>query len=214
MSATDFKVDLDSIDSSLISETIEINPDANPLEAPPPVVDGVARYRLILQDDSWEQRETKENKQGNKTTFLMVKFSGQNVMEGTQDNNKRVFNIVNTLVFDGKSEMAYILLKALGDTAEAKAYVAGLKNYVDLARAFKDVLKGEPIIRIETKWVAQRKVEEEGKKTKYETVKSGMRSFPPIDPKDPSKGYKHIIVDPKTQTEIAAQAVIQDYFAD
>lgn len=214
MSTTDFKVDLDSIDGSLIAESIEINVEANPLEAPPPVQDGVARYKLLLQDDSWEQRETKENKQGNKTTFLMVKFSGQNIMEGTQDNNKRVFNIVNTLVFDGKSEMAYILIKALGDTAEAKQFVGGLKNYVELAKAFKDVLKGEPIIRIETKWVAQRKVEVEGQKTKYEPVLSGQRNFPPVDPKDLSKGYRHVIVDPKTKTEVAAQAVIQDYFAD
>jgi hypothetical protein len=214
MAATDFKINLDELDAGLIQEEISINPDINPLEAPPPVNDGVARYKLILQDDSWEKRETRENKQGNKTTFIMVKFSGQNLMEGTPDNNKRVFNMVNTLVFDGKSEMAYILRMALGDTAEAKAYVAGFKNYGELAKAFKEVLSGNPIVRLETKWVAQRKVEVEGQKTKYETVKSGQRNFPMVDPKDPSKGYKHVITDPKTGTEIAAQAVIQDYFPD
>ncbi len=214
MSQTDFKVDLDSLDGNLIQEEIQINSDINPLEAPPPVADGVHRFKLILQNDSWEKRETKENKQGNKTTFIMVKFSAACVEEGSQDNNKRVFNIVNTLVFDGKSEMAYIIKMALGNTPEAKAYVEGLKNYADLAKAFRDVLASEPIIKIQTKWVAQRKVTEEGKKDKYETVLSGQRNFPPVDPKDLSKGFRHIIVDPKTRTEVAAQAVIQDYFAD
>jgi len=214
MAATDFKINLDELDAGLIQEEISINPDINPLEAPPPISDGVARYKLILQDDSWEKRETKENKQGNKTTFIMVKFSGQNLMEGTPDNNKRVFNVVNTLVFDGKSEMGYILRMALGDTAEAKAYVAGLKNYGELAKAFKEVLSGNPIVRMETKWIASRKVEVEGQKTKYESVKSGQRNFPMNDPKDPSKGFKHVINDPKTGAEIVAQAIIQDYFPD
>lgn len=214
MSQTDFKVDLDSLDGNLIQEEININPDINPLEAPPPVADGIHRFKLILQNDSWEKRETKENKQGNKVTFIMVKFSGACVEEGSQDNNKRVFNIVNTLVFDGKSEMAYIIKMALGNTPEANTYVAGLKNYADLAKAFRDVLASEPIIKIQTKWVAQRKISEEGKKDKYETVLSGQRNFPPVDPKDLTKGYRHIIVDPKTKTEVAAQAVIQDYLAD
>lgn len=213
MAENDFKIDLDAQDFST-AEEISINTDINPLEAPPPVDDGVHRVKLILDNSSFEQRETKENKQGNKTTFIMCKFSGQVLADGTRNNNKRVFNLVNTLVFDGKSEMAYIIRKALGDTPEAKAQVEGLKNYGQLATAFRDTLASEPIIRVETKWVAQRKVSEEGKKDKYETVLSGQKNFPLVDPKDPSKGHRHVIVDPKTKTEIAAQAVIQDYFAD
>jgi hypothetical protein len=214
MAENDFKIDLDAQDFSALPEEININTDINPLEAPPPVDDGVHRVKLILDNNSFEQRETKENKQGNKTTFIMVKFSGQVLAEGTRNNNKRVFNLVNTLVFDGKSEMGYIIRKALGDTPEAKASVEGIKNYGQLATAFRDTLAAEPIIRVETKWVAQRKVSEEGKKDKYETVLSGQKNFPLIDPKDPGKGHRHVIVDPKTKTEIAAQAVIQDYFAD
>jgi hypothetical protein len=208
------KVDLDTLDSSLVEEKVELNPDANPMEAPPPVDDGVHRVKLVLDPASWTHSETKANKSGEKRSYLSCQFYGVVIAEGTKNNNKRLFGRVNTLVFDGKSEMAYILLQVYGgkDNAEARAKIAALDNYVKLAQAFKQALAGEPIVKVSTKWVARYNA---GTKDEpdYKTALSGQANFPAVDPKDPSKGKRHIINVPKVG-EVAAQAQIQDYFPD
>ena len=215
------KIDLDSLDETLVQEVVEINPDANPLEAPPPIDDGVHRVKLSIMDSGWQHSETKEDKSGNKRAFLKTRIMGVVLAEGTSNNNKRVFDNVNTLVFDGKCRMAYILISALQfdgkmTEAEAKEKVGKITNYVELSKAFAACLAGEPVVKVPTKWTAQRKLAGEGKggSDKYETIKSGQRNFPPVNPKDPSKGFMHVIHDSKTDSDVAAQAVIQDYFPD
>src|SRR5579862_2561586 len=152
-------VDLDSMDSSLVEENITINPDANPMEAPPPVDDGVHRVKLVGDATKWQKRETRPNKNtGDTTTYLSTSFSGIVIAEGSKNNNKRVFkNFVSTLEFDGKNEMAYILLQIYGgkNDPNARAKVEALKKYTDLAKAFRDALAAEPIIKLSTKWVAR-----------------------------------------------------------
>ncbi len=208
--AESFKVDLDSLDSNLVQEKIEINPDVNPLEAPPPVSDGIHRVRLQAVDESWEHSETKKDKAGNARSFIKCKVTGVVLAEGEKDNNKRLFINVNTLVFDGKSLMAYILIKALGNTPAAKEEIAKITNYVDLAKKFKAVLATEPIVKVSTKWKAQRKTTDANGKDKYETIITGQKNFP----SDGQGGYRHVIQDKKTSTEVAAQAEVQDYFED
>lgn len=204
-------VDLDSIDASLVEETISINPEANPMEEVPPVDDGKYRVKVLVDQKSWEQRETKENKSGNKTTYLSVKASFE-IVDGKFEGRRVFGNFLSTLVFDGKCEMAYLLIKMLGDTPEARQEVANLKNYVELAKAFKQVSAGEPIVQVSTKWVAQYvsgKNEKTGK-DEYKVARSGQRNFPP----DGKGGFKHVFVHPQSGQEVKARAEIQDYFSD
>lgn len=203
-------VDLDQIDSSLIAENITLNPDVNPMEAPPPVDDGTHRVKLVGATD-WVNKDTKPNKQGNSTSYLSTKFSAIVIAEGTKNNNKRVFkNWVSTLVFDGKNEMGYILLQIFGgkNNPEARQKVAALTNYVDLAKAFRTALAAEPIIRVSTKWVASYNA---GTKEEpdYKTAKTGQKTFP-------SNGAGgHIpVVEVKGVGEVRAVAEIQDYFPE
>lgn len=202
-------IDLDSLDSSLVQENIVLNPDVNPMEAPPPVDDGVHRVKLTGAQD-WKPGDTKPNKNGDTQPYLSTQFSGVVIAEGTKNNNKRVFGRVNTLAFDGKSEMAYILLQVYGgkDNEDARAKIAGLKTFVDLAKAFRNAIAGEPIIKVSTKWQARYNA---GTKEApdYKTAYSGQKMFP----SDGNGGNKHI-VSVKGAGDVAAQAVIQDYFPD
>ena len=68
---------------------------------------------------------------------------------------------------------------------------------------------GAESIRVSSKWVASRRIEGGGKngRDKYEVVKSGQKNFPP----DGNGGFKHVINDPKTGTEVAARAEVQDF---
>lgn len=208
------KVSLDELDAKLVEEKLVINTDANPMEAPPPPSDGIHRVKLVLDTNSWERRETKPGKDGQSRKFLACKGYGVIIAEGSPDNNKRLFFQVNTLAFDGKNEMAYMLLNALGgkSNAQAVATVKALENYVELAQAFQQVLAGEPIIRLESEWVARYNAGDK-EKPDYKTAKSGQKNFPLVDPKDPSKGFRHII-DVKGYGEVTANAVIRDYFPD
>ncbi len=208
------KVSLDELDASLVQEKIELNPDANPMEGPPPVVDGIHRIKLVLDTNSWEQKTTKPGKNGQTRAYLTCKGYGVIQAEGTPDNNKRLFFQVNTLVFDGKSEMAYILLQALGgkNNSSAANTVKALENYVELAKAFQQVLAGEPIIRAESEWTARYNAGDKDNQD-WKTAKSGMKNFPLNDPKDPSKGHSPKI-DIKGVGEVSAIAQIVDYFPD
>lgn len=203
------KVDLDTIDSSLVEEVVSYDTEVNPMEAPPPVDDGTHRVKLTGADD-WTNKDTKPNKSGESTSYLATQFSGVVLAEGTKNNNKRVFGRVNTLSFDGKSEMAYILLQILGGktNADAVSKVQALKNYVDLAKAFRNAIASEPIIRVSTKWVARYNA---GTKEApdYKTALSGQSNFP-----SDGKGGKLHVVNVKGSGDCAAQAVIQDYFPE
>jgi hypothetical protein len=212
MEGTMEKINLDDLDASLVEEKIAIDPELNPMDAPPPASDGIHRVRLVLDTDSWSNKETKPMKDGGRRAFLTCKGYGVILAEGTPDNNKRLFFNVNTLVFDGKCEMAYILQMALGNTPEAKESVRKLENYVELAKAFQRVLAGEPVVRAESQWVARYNAGDKDKPD-YKTVKSSQKNFPLIDPKDPSKGHRHVI-DVKGFGEVTAQAVIQNWFPD
>lgn len=208
------KVSLDTLDASMVQEKIEINTEANPMEAPPPPDDAIHRAKLVLDTTSWERRETKANKNGESRKFLTCKFYAVIQAEGTKNNNKRLFGQVNTLVFDGKSQMGYILLQALGGKGNPQAVstVQKLENYIELAQAFQQVLAGEPIIRIESEWMAQYNAGTK-ESPEWKTAKSGQKNFPLIDPKDASKGYNPKI-DVRGHGEVVAKAAIKDYFPD
>jgi hypothetical protein len=209
-------LDLDMIDTALLPEDIEINPDANPFAAPPPPDDGTHRVKLAVVDNSFEHSQTRPDNNGNRRAFIKFKVTGTILDEGSKNNNKRVFDNVNTLTFDGKSYLGGILIAALGGTPEAKAQIGAIKNYVELAKAAKRILAGEPIVRVVTKWVAQRKITDaSGKeKDKYEVVKSGQKSFAKINPADPNSDHNPVFFDSKTGTEVKAQAVVQEYMPD
>lgn len=205
------KVDLDTLDSTLVQEEIELNPDANPMEGPPPVDDGIHRVKLLLDSGSWEMKETRPNKNtGEKRTYYACKFSAAVVSEDA-NNNRRLFARVNTLTFDGKNVMAYIILQRLGGSKveEARKYVESIKNPLDLAKAFTAALAGEPIIKVSSKWVASYNDGTQAE-PKYKTALSGQRNFPKVPGTD---RYNHV-TNVKGHGEVAAQAVIQDYFPD
>lgn len=206
---SDFSIDLDSLDGSVIQEVISIDGDVNPLAAPAPVDDGTHRAKLLFKDDSTELKEIQRGANKGKP-FINMQFSAQVLAEGTKNNNKRVFGRVNTLVFEGKSEMAYIIRMALGDTPEARQYIRELTNYVDLAKAFKQVLSGEPTVRVVTQWVASRKTEDKNGNTVYEVFLRGQKNFPPRE----GGGYENVVIDKKTGQEVSAQVEIKAYLAD
>lgn len=202
--------DLDAIDEFMVQEVVDINPDVNPNDAPPPPDDNTWRVKLLPLEGS--QVEVRYTQNESETPFIPFQYSGVIIAEGNKNNNRRLFGRDNTLVFDGKSNLAHIIKVARGDDAAARAFVKGLDNYVKLAKAFKDTLAAEPIIKIRTQWQAQRKIEGGGKngKDKYEIVKSGQKNFPP----DGFGGYKHVIYDSKTSTEVSARAVMVDFLPD
>lgn len=207
------KISLDELDSRLVEEKLELNPDANPMEAPPPVSDGGHRVKLVLDASSWEKKKTNPAKDGSQKDYLSCRAYGVVVDDGV-DLNKRVFLNLNTLAFDGKSQMGYILLQAWGgkNNPEAVKAYKELENYVELAQAFQKTLAGEPIIRVETQWQARYNAGDKDKPD-YKTAKSGMKNFPLNDPKDVSKGYRHI-VDVRGSGEVSAQAVVKEFFPD
>jgi len=203
------RVNLDDIDASRVEEQVILNPDANPMEAPPPVDDGTWRVKLVGADD-WTPGETKKNKNGETREYLKTKFSGIVIAEGTPNNNKRVFVNVNTLSFDGKSEMAYILLQILGgkNNPQARQAIEGIKTYVDLARAFRTAIAGEPIIKVKTKWTARYNAGTR-EEPDYKCHISGQASFP-----SNGSGGRLNIVSVKGAGDVSAQAEVTEYFPD
>ncbi len=198
-------VDLDNLDGNLVQEHIEIDPNANPMILSP-VDDGKHRVKLSITEDGWKAKDTEG---ASPRAYLGCKIQGVVIAEGTKNHNKRVFKSVNTLVFDGKSELAYILAKALGDTPEVRAEVGRITNYVDLAKKFREVLAGEPIVQVTTKWSARYNSAPKDAKAKYVTALSGQRNFP----QDGQGGYSPIVA-VKGVGDVQALAEIQDYFAD
>jgi hypothetical protein len=106
--------------------------------------------------------------------------------------------------------MGYILLQIFGgkNNPEAVRKVSALKNYVDLAKAFRDAISGEPIIKVRTKWTVRYNA---GTKEKpdYKVAKSGQNNFP----SDGKGGRLHIINVPNVG-DLAAKAEVEDYLAD
>lgn len=208
-----FEVDLDLLDADSVQEIVEIDPDANPLEEPNPVEDGLHRCKVLLntaagaiQSKSWTDKKT-----GVEHPFISVKFSLSVIDEGV-DQNKRIFpNAINTNVFDGKCEMAHLLIQILGGDSSAKETVRGIGgNYIALAKAFKAALVAEPIVKVQTKWIAQYKDGSKDKKGRdaYKTALSGMRNFKKradgtFDPTIAVKG-----------NEARARATVTAYFPD
>ncbi len=208
MADTPQKFDLDQLDETLVEEVIEINGEANAMEGPAPVDDGVHRVKLLpIESSEVEVKTTNPKKGGTPTEYIGFRFSGSVIDEGGPNNNKRIFGRVNTLVFDGKSEMAQYIKVARGGGPDAVAFVSGLNNYVKLAKAFKETLAAEPIIKVKTRWVASRK-EDDGS---YKTVLSGQKKFPP---RKDGKGFENVIFDQKSGAEINAQVEIVDIYPD
>ncbi len=206
-----FEVDLDLLDESSIEETIEIDPDIDPLEEPNPVEDGIHRVKVLQAPSAaWSKKSWTDKKTGAEHDFLTVKFSLQVLDEGV-DLNKRIFpQALNTIVFDKKSPMAHLLIQILGGTQEAKDHVKGLAtNYVALGKAFKEALAGEPVVKVQTRWVARLKTGEKKKGfDTYRTVLSGMKSFK----KRPGGTYDPVVV--SRGDEARARAEVVAYFPD
>lgn len=210
MAEESFEVDLDLLDDAAVEEEIDINTEVNPLDEPNPVEDGVHRVKVIAATNgAWQAKSWTDKKSGEEHPFLVAKFSLQVLDEGV-DFNKRIFpTAITTIAFDGKNEMAYILLNIYGGDDAAKARIKTLNNYVKLGKAFKEALAGEPIVRVTTKWVAQYKTGEQKKgKDVYRTALSGMRNFK----KRPDGTF-----DPNTVTkgsEVRARAEVIAYGPD
>lgn len=204
------KFNLDEYDESLVQEVVEINPDSNPMEGPAPVDDGIHRFKLFINPESFE-KSSYTTKQGQTVDFIKCQFYGVCQDEGGKNNNKRIFGRENTITFDGKNKMAYILGKLYEHDPNGKAYIRGLDNYVKLAKAFKQALLAEPIIKVKTEWQATYKDPKtaEGTKAKYLTAKSGQKNFP-----QNGDGTYRATVEVPGVGEVKAQAVALDYFSD
>jgi len=199
-------VDLDSLDASLVQETVTIDPNADPFAAPPPPPDGIHRFKIKVIKDSWEQRKTKKDQ-----PFLMCRVQGNCVAEGEKFNNLAVFDNVNTIVFDGKSRIAGIV-KAAGGQVPAQT------NYQELAKLLASTLAGEPIVKIRGRWIAQEKTgEQKNGKDVYKTFATGQRAFPPKKDADgnliPGE-YSAVVTGPKSGEEVKAQFEILEYLPD
>lgn len=207
-----FEVDLDLLDADSVQEIVEIDADANPLEEPNPVEDGIHRAKVILSSGAGTvQAKSWTGKDGVEHPFISIKFSLAVLDEGV-DQNKRVFpNAINTNVFDGKCEMAHLLIQILGGDESAKSQVKAVGgNYVALAKAFKATLAGEPVVKVQTKWVASYKDGSKDKKGRdaYKIALSGMRNFK----KRPDGTFDPTVV--VKGNEVRARATVVGYFPD
>lgn len=205
-------IDLDQLDVNLLTEDVTIDTDANPMDAPPPPPDKVWRVKVEVDAADFKVNTTnpKPGSQAVKQQYIAVTASATIVEDGPYSGRKFIIR-ENTLVFNNKNRMAYIILQALGGSQnpEAVAYVKTLNNFGKLALGFRDTFAAGRTMRLKSEWAAQYKVNEKGKDV-YKTLKTGMKNFKPV-PGKPGE-FNHKLDSPAG--EVAARAEIRDYYPD
>lgn len=217
---SDIKFNLDDADANLIQEEVNIDTDANPMEAPPPPDDGTYRVTLKLKEPVSDAFQLKSVQSGNSAgkQYISADFNAQILAEGTRNNNKLLFGKENTLTFDGKNKLAYILLQLYGGSKneQAATYVKSLKTPSDLAKAFKAALLKEPKLRVKTKWNSSYNA---GTKEEpdYKTFKNGQANHPQNAAGVPKHINEVTFQDASGDVqslEVTARAQIVDYLPD
>ena len=212
-------VDLDTLEYDA-SDNIDIDPDKDPFEKAPPPPDAWHRAKVTIKEGARGfQSKTTKPKPGSSRpaqAFLSCELNFQIVAPGEYFDNLRPRpKYVNTLVFEGKSEMGAILTAALagvyGNVDQAKAEVREIKSPTALAKRFAEVLAGEPEVAILTQWQAQYDSGEvKDGRAVYVTAARGQKAFPT----DGKGGYKPFITIKRkldgAQIEAFARAEVLD----
>lgn len=187
---------IDLNDLALEDEALQLDPDADAFQGPPPPPDGVHLVKLSLFRRNGESPfQAGRDRRGR--PYIMAAVVGTLVAEGKPWNNQKVFDRVSTVIFQssGTCRMAGAL-KALGISVPATT------STKQLAQLLENALEGEPLVGVETRWEARAQHDET-----WVTVAKGMKRFPMRQ----DGSYQHIITDPDTGELVTAQATVVRY---
>lgn len=177
-------------------ESYNINPDGDAYSKPPPVPDGNYDVTVAVQHSKFLQRTIKTGANKGKP-FLTATLELTVVDPDGEHDGRKIFADINTLIQQSsQSSTVAGVLKALEVEFESRTTDG------KLCLLLGEAVQSEPTVRVKTRWKASAK-DEDGK---YQTVKSGMRSFPALN--DEGTKFNHIIDDPNTGETIAAQAKV------
>jgi hypothetical protein len=187
---------VDLNDLYLEDESLQLDPDADAFQGPPPPPDGVHLAKIMPfrknGDSPFQVGKDKRSK-----PFIMAAVVNKAVAEGRPWDGANIFDRVSSVIMQnsGTCRMAGVL-KALGITVPATTTMKGL------ARMLETALAGEPMICVETQWQARAQHGD-----KWVTILRGMKKFP----QKPDGSYSHIVDDPETGEKVTAQAVVLRY---
>ena len=138
-------VQVDLNDLSLVDEAITVDPEKDAFAGPPPPDDGEHRVKLSLGKGGITTGIIGKGDNKGKPWYqvdIQGKIQPPDPFEG-----RFTFNRVGTMVFNGTSEVVGVL-KALGEPVSARTTV------LELLRALKAKLEGEPEVIQKTQWAA------------------------------------------------------------
>ena len=182
------KIDLNNLPFE--PESLEVDPEKDQFQAPPPPDEGTFRVKLKQKETDgslWVQGNTKK---GNKR-YLKTQIEARIIqLDGKFDNWPVFDNFVSTMVMENQGTNKIVgILKALGHEVPRST------TDVDLAKKLTDVLAGEPEAQVTVQWEGYCEGCEK-------TVLKGQKRFP---------AGKHITECSKDGNTVTAQARIIKY---
>ncbi len=195
MSESNLKpVDLN--DLYLEDEALQLDPEADPFQGPPPLPDGVHLVKpSLFRRNGNSPFQAGMDKTSHK--FVMASVVATVVAEGKPWNGAKIFDRVTTIML-GNTQTCRMagVLKPLG------VKIPATTTAKELAKTFETQLEGEPLIGVETQWQARAQHGD-----KWVTLLRGMKKFPQRE----DGSYNHVIEDPETGEKVTAQATILRY---
>lgn len=172
--------------------------DADPFSRPAPPPDGIhlARLDFFVPDDQEHPFIVRDS---NGQKILVMSVVATILAPGTEYDGAKVFDRLSSYV--GQSGISRLagLVKLLGGQIRPRMTLR------ELAEEAQRLIAGQPLVRIETRWVARAEVDGE-----WKTVRSGMKRFPMIVSENGTVKYRHVFEDPEIG-KVEAQAKIVRY---
>lgn len=186
--ATMQKIDLNNLPFQ--PESLEVDPDKDQFQSPPPPDEGTFRVKLKQKETDgslWVQGEGKKNHK----RYLKTQIEARIIQPDGKFDNWPVFdNFVSTMVMENQGTNKIVgILKALGHEVPRST------TDVDLAKRLTEVLAGEPEAQVTVQWEGYCEVCDK-------TVIKGQKRFP---------AGKHITECSKDGAQVTAQARIVKY---
>lgn len=205
----------EELERLLEAQEVEYTPDVeDPWSSAPPVPDGTHHCVIELGRDGTSLGQLKADgdsdaadAQRTGMIYIKVPLVLKIVAPGEPWDGQLVYDRVNTIISRRTNTSdVHEILKAVGDPAPARMNGARLREHIE--QAFAEASNAQ--CKVTTQWTAQ--VEEpdpkDKNKTRYRTVKTGMKRFPPKYDESGKTivGYEPEIEDKPTGQMARAQA--------